>query len=148
MGTHLQYKRSRFSTRLPSDRLYAAGHAWLKEAAPGLWQVGFTKFATRLLGEPVELDFEVEIDTPVRTGDTVGWVEGFKAVTDLFCPLPGLFAGSNPNLDQDIASVQSDPYGKGWLYAVEGTPPSDCVNATAYAEILDTAIDKMLGKTL
>ncbi len=148
VGAHLQYKRSRFSTRLPSDRLYAPSHAWLREETPGLWRVGFTKFATRVLGEPVELDFEVESEAAVQPGDTVGWVEGFKAVTDLFCPLPGLFAGPNPALDAGIAAIQSDPYGKGWLYAVEGTPPDDCVDASGYAGVLDAAIDKMLGNTL
>jgi len=148
VGTHLPYKRSRFSTRLPADRLYAPSHAWLREESPGLWRVGFTKFATRILGEPVELDFEVQRDAAVRVGETVGWVEGFKAVTDLFCPLPGQFANPNPALEQDIAAIQSDPYGKGWLYAVAGTPPEDCVDANGYAGVLDAAIDKMLGKTL
>lgn len=148
VDAHLQYKRSRFSTRLPSDRLYSPSHAWLREESPGLWRIGFTKFATRVLGEPVELDFEVEPEAPVRTGDTVGWVEGFKAVTDLFCPLPGHFAGPNPGLDDDIAKLQSDPYGRGWLYAVQGTPPDDCVDVQGYANVLDAAIDKMIGETL
>ncbi len=143
----IQYKRSRFSTRLPSDRLYSASHFWLKEAQPGEWRVGFTKFATRILGEPVELDFEVEAQSQVRAGTIVGWIEGFKAVTDLYCPLDGCFSGANPELDEEICLIQNDPYGRGWLYVVDGTPPAECVDADGYAKVLDGAIDDMMGKS-
>ncbi len=144
---YLQYKRSRFSTRLPGERLYTPSHCWLKEQADNVWHVGFTKFATRILGEPVEIDFEVELQAPIHAGMVVGWIEGFKAVTDLFCPLAGNFAGGNPGLDDNLESVQRDPYGEGWLYAVEGTPPDDCVDVEGYVAVLDGTIDKMLGKS-
>lgn len=142
---YVQYKRSRFSTRLHADRLYSPSHSWLKEQEPGVWRVGFTKFATRMLGEPVELDYEVELQSSVRKGEIVGWVEGFKAVTDLFCPMDGSFAGGNPELSGDIAIVQTDPYGRGWLYAINGTRPNDAVDVHGYVGILDRTIDTMLG---
>ena len=50
----IPYKRSRFQTRLPKNRLYTASHFWLAEVEAGLWRVGFTRFATRMLGEIVE----------------------------------------------------------------------------------------------
>ncbi len=143
----LLYKRSRFSTRLPVGRLYSPSHCWLEAQADGAWRVGLTKFATRILGEPVEIDFDVEVQTPIRAGTIVGWIEGFKAVTDLYSPLGGNFSGRNPGLDEDLEAVQRDPYGNGWLYLVEGTPPEDCVDAEGYVAILDGAIDKMLGKS-
>ncbi len=117
------------------------------EQADGVWRVGFTKFATRMLGEPVELDYEVELNGAVRKGEIVGWVEGFKAVTDLYCPMDGAFAGGNPVLADDIATVQTDPYQRGWLYAINGTRPDDAVDVGGYTDILDCAIDKMLGTT-
>lgn len=145
-STHVQYDRSKFSTRLPADRLYTASHSWLKEHEPGVWHVGFTKFATRMLGEPVEYDFEVELKASIRAGDIIGWIEGFKAVTDLFCPLGGCFAGSNSDLEDEIALIQSDPYRRGWLYAVEGTPGDDCVDVEQYVSVLDGTIDRIQGK--
>jgi glycine cleavage system H protein len=141
---YVQYKRSRFSTRLRADRLYTPSHSWLMEQEAGVWRIGFTKFATRMLGEPVELDYEVELDGAVRKGEIVGWVEGFKAVTDLFCPMDGTFAGGNPDLSDDIAIVQTDSYGRGWLYAINGTRPDDAVDVNGYVNILDSTIDKML----
>lgn len=141
----VQYKRSRFSTRLRADRLYTASHSWLMEHDGGIWRVGLTKFATRMLGEPVELDYEVEVQGSVRQGEIVGWIEGFKAVTDLFCPMDGSFAGGNPELADDIALIQSDPYARGWLYAVGGDRPDDALEVNGYVDILDSTIDKMLG---
>lgn len=144
---YVQYKRSKFSTRLPSDRLYTTSHAWLKEDQTGLWCVGFTKFATRILGEPVEFDVELDKQAPVQAGDVIGWIEGFKAVTDLFCPLDGVFEWINAELNDEITLVQSDTYGRGWLYSVRGTPPSDCLDVEGYVAVLDGTIDKMMGKT-
>ena len=49
----LLYKRARFVTRLPVDRLYSPSHFWIAEDKAGVWRVGFTRFATRMLGQIV-----------------------------------------------------------------------------------------------
>ena len=59
MSGEVHYRRSRFSTRLLEDRLYTAGHSWLEREEGDLWRIGFTKFAVRMLGESVELEFEM-----------------------------------------------------------------------------------------
>ena len=142
----VRYKRSRFSTRLPRARRYTAGHLWLREAPDNTWQVGITKFALRMLGDPVEMDFEVRPGDRLETGQVIGWVEGFKAVSDLFAPIPGVFVGSNPALDEDIELIQSSLYDRGWLYAIQGDPGADCFDVESYMGHLDATIDKMLGE--
>jgi len=140
------YKRSRFATRLFSDRLYTAGHSWLRREEGDLWRVGFTKFAVRMLGEAVEMAFEVQAGSDVKTGQPIGWIEGFKAVTDLYAPFAGVFVEGNPALSKEIELIQSDPAGRGWLYSLKGTPGRDCLDAQGYVAVLDATIDKMLGK--
>lgn len=140
------YKRSRFSGRLPADRLYTPSHFWLLQVEPGLWRVGFTKFATRMLGDFVEHGFQAKPGDPVAIGQTIGWVEGFKALTDLYCVLDGTFVGANPAVDQDVTLTDTDPYGRGWLYAVRGTPDPNATDVHGYAALLDLTIDKMLDK--
>ena len=142
----ISYRRSRFSTRLLEDRLYTAGHSWLEQEEGDLWRIGFTKFAVRMLGEIVELGFETEPGATVETGHVIGWLEGFKAVTDMFSPLSGRFEGFNPAVDEQITLLTSDPYGKGWLFKVRGQPGEDCLDVHGYVSLLDTTIDKMLGK--
>lgn len=144
----LRYKRSKFSTRLPTDRLYSAGHFWLFQVEDSSWRVGMTKFALRMLGEPVEFEFEMMPGAAVEVGEIVGWIEGFKAVTDLYSPMAGRYAGFNSALDEEIGLVHSDPYDRGWLYTMEGRPGEDCVDAEGYAAMLDGTIDKMMGSSI
>jgi glycine cleavage system H protein len=77
MSETLAYKRVRFGTRLPVDRRYTRSHYWLQEAEPGLWRVGFTKFAIRMLGDIVEYQFETAEGGAVEVGAKIGWIEGF-----------------------------------------------------------------------
>ena len=87
----IAYRRSRFSTKLPSDRLYTPGHFWLREVEPGLWRVGITRFAQRMLGDLVEYGFEVKENQTFELGDIIGWIEAFKATSDIYSPADGTF---------------------------------------------------------
>ncbi len=140
------YKRSRFVTHLPVDYLYAPSHCWVERLEGGLCRVGLTKFATRMLGDMVDAGFEPKAGEAVQTGQIIGWVEGFKAISDVFCVVDGNFAGSNPVLEQKVATVSKDPYLAGWLYAAHGTPAAQCLDVQAYLALLDKTIDKILEK--
>ena len=98
-----------------------------------------------MLGDIVERGFETSPGAAVETGDVVGWLEGFKAVTDIFSPLGGQFEGFNPAVDEEATMLSRDPYGKGWLFRVRGQPGNDCLDVHGYVSLLDTTIDKMLG---
>lgn len=144
-AAELVYKRARFGTRIPTDRLYTRSHYWLIESEPGVWRVGFTKFATRMLGDIVEYSFDVEQDQAIEAGAKIGWIEGFKAVSDVYAAGQGRFCGSNAELRSDITLIETDPYRRGWLYEVEGSPEPGTVDANGYAAILDATIDRMLA---
>ena len=146
-GDIIPYKRSRFSSRLPTDRLYTPSHFWARQLEPGVWRVGFTKFATRMLGDLVEHGFQGKPGSRVAVGEPIGWVEGFKAVTDLYCVIDGEFVGGNPALEQDLTLSDTDPYGEGWLYAVRGTPDPNAVDVHGYIQLLDLTIDRMQEKS-
>ena len=142
----LSYRRSRFVTQLPLDYIYSPSHCWIAPQGQGRWRVGLTKFATRMLGEMVDHGFELQVGAAVEPGQIIGWVEGFKAISDLFCVACGNFEGGNPVLKERISVVNKDCYGLGWLYSVEGNPDSKCVDVHAYQKLLDKTIDKILEK--
>jgi glycine cleavage system H protein len=142
----LYYKRSHFVTRLPVEYLYSPSHLWLAQIEGGLWRVGLTKFATRMLGDMVDYGFETKLDSLVASGQIIGWVEGFKAISDIYCVLAGNFAGANPNLKESITAISKDPYGAGWLYEVRGHPDAKCVDVQTYKTMLDQTIDRILEK--
>jgi glycine cleavage system H protein len=99
-----------------------------------------------MLGEIVECGFEVQAGELVRTGQIIGWIEGFKATSDLYCVVNGEFQQENPDLQTKIELLHRDPYGKGWLYAVRGSPDADSVSVHGYVDILDSTIDRIQGK--
>jgi glycine cleavage system H protein len=89
-----------------------------------------------MLGDLVAVDFEALPGATVCKGDTLGQIEGFKAVSDLFCIGMGVFEGPNPALAQGVGVLEQDPYGDGWLYELSGAPEPGWLDATAYRELL------------
>jgi glycine cleavage system H protein len=143
----VHYKRARFATHLPVDYFYSPSHFWIAaQPEGGIWRVGMTKFASRMLGELVDHGFGVEPGAAVGSGQIIGWIEGFKAISDLFCIGEGEFAGANPALKSDLAVINKDPYAAGWLYAVKGKPDPKCVDVKGYSQLLDKTIDRILEK--
>ena len=142
----VQYRRSRFSTRLPDDRRYTPAHFWLLSVGENRYRVGFTMFAVRMLGDLVEYGYEVKPGAAFELGDTLGWIEAFKATTDLYAVGCGTFALANPDLERDPTLFDKDCYGAGWLYEFEGIADANTVDVHGYTAMLDRAIDKIQGK--
>lgn len=140
----LRYKRSSFSTRLPQRYLYSPSHYWLEPRDGNVLRVGLTKFSTRMLGDMVDLGFDAAQDAPIKPGEVIGWIEGFKAIADIYCVAEGAFIGANPALEQDIELVSRSPYLEGWLFEVRGASDTRCVDVHGYAKLLDEAIDRIL----
>jgi glycine cleavage system H protein len=140
----LAYKRARFVAQLPLEYRYSPSHFWIARHTGGIWRVGLTKFATRMLGEMVDFGFDAQPDAPVTPGQVLGWIEGFKAISDVYCIAEGKFAGANPALEHNPTLINHDPHAAGWLYAVRGQPDAKCLGAEDYAKVLDQTIDGML----
>ena len=140
------YKRSNFVTHLPTDFLYSPSHFWLARIEGDRWRVGFTKFATRMLGEIVDVQIEKTAGAALANGEIIGSIEGFKAISDIYCVVDGTFLAANPTLKTDIELVGREPYGGGWLYEVEGRPDERCGDLASYRALLDATIDRMLAK--
>ena len=140
------YKRATFVTQLPLGHRYSPSHCWLVEVSEGRWRVGFTKFALRMLGELVDVQFEQSPDSTVEPGDVVGSVEGFKALSELYCVGRGRFGGGNPLLRNDLERIVRSPYEEGWLYEFVGQPDERCLSVDGYRQLLDVTIDRILEK--
>jgi glycine cleavage system H protein len=138
------YKRARFTTRLPVDRLYSHSHYWLVEERPGVFRIGLTKFATRMLGDFVELQFVVSNGDSVDIGQPIGTIEGFKAVSEIYSVAAGNFGGGNDALDRDPTLLEREPYESGWLYRVTGACVDSAIDVHGYIGFLDATIDRML----
>ncbi len=107
----------------PADLKYTKDHEWVKingdEAT-----VGITDFAQRELGDIVYVDVNTVGET-VEKEAVFGTVEAVKTVSDLFMPLSGEVLEVNKDIDSAPESVNSDPYGKGWMIKIKLSNPSE-----------------------
>ncbi len=142
----LFFKRSHFATHLPAAALFSPSHYWLLREPDGAWRVGFSKFAVRMLGDLVDQGFEVAEGAAIQPGQVLGWIEGFKAISDLFGVIDGTFLGGNPALKGKLELINDAPYDAGWLYRARGEPDRNCMSATDYINLLNATIDRMLAQ--
>ena len=80
--------------------------------------VGITDFAQKELGDIVYVEVET-LDQTLDKDEVFGTVEAVKTVSDLFLPLSGEIIEFNDDLEANPESVNTDPYGKGWMVKVK-----------------------------
>jgi len=101
---------------IPSDLKYTKDHEWLKVEG-NVATVGITAFAQGELGDIVYVEVETEGEE-LDQEEVFGSIEAVKTVSDLFMPVSGEITSFNDALEQDPETVNSDPYGDGWLVKI------------------------------
>lgn len=129
----------------PDDRRYTDQHEWAQvqgtEGAATVVRIGITDHAQDALGDIVFVQLPEEGDE-VTVGNPVGEVESTKSVSDVYAPLAGTVRAVNHGLADAPETVNSDPYGEGWLFEVEvtgddGDPTEALLDAEAYQHLVD-----------
>lgn len=105
-------------SNLPADLKYSATHEWVKVDDDGVATIGITDHAQGLLGDVVFLELP-EIDSEINADDEVGVIESVKAASDLYTPMSGTVIAINEALETNPSLVNTDPYGKGWLFRIQ-----------------------------
>jgi glycine cleavage system H protein len=121
---------------IPSELKYTKDHEWVKLDGD-IATVGITDFAQRELGDIVYVEVET-LDQQLQRDEVFGTVEAVKTVSDLFLPLSGEIIEFNEGLEANPESVNSDPYGAGWMVKVKVD------NVTEWDELLDAEAYKSL----
>lgn len=126
-------------TDLPEDRRYTAEHEWAL-LDDGRIVVGITDFAQDQLGDVVFVALP-EPGTQVSAGKPLGEVESTKSVSDIFSPVSGKVLEKNAEVEQAPELVNEDPYGRGWLVAIEagGETLDGLLAADDYRKLIDGA---------
>jgi glycine cleavage system H protein len=123
-------------TDVPDDRRYTKEHEWAKEDG-GRVLIGITDYAQDQLGDVVFVGLP-ESDSEVEAGKPLGEVESTKSVSDVYSPVSGKVIEKNAAVEDNPELINSDPYGKGWLVAVEGAEAnSDLMTAEEYRAFID-----------
>ena len=102
---------------IPADLKYTSDHEWIKLEGD-VATIGITDFAQGELGDIVYVEIETEGDS-LDKGEVFGTVEAVKTVSDLFMPLKGEVIEVNGDIEGEPESVNTDPYGSGWMIKVK-----------------------------
>lgn len=121
----------------PSDLKYTKDHEWLKVNGSEA-TIGITDFAQKELGDIVYVDITT-IGETVEKEQVFGTVEAVKTVSDLFMPVTGKVLEANKDIDSAPESVNSDPYGKGWIIKIaisDAKQLDSLLSADAYKKLI------------
>ena len=122
---------------IPANLKYTKEHEWISLEGD-VATIGITDFAQKELGDIVYVEVET-LDQILEQDEIFGTVEAVKTVSDLFLPLAGEVVEFNEELEKTPETVNSDPYGKGWMIKVKVNNPADYDNllsADAYKELV------------
>lgn len=108
---------------IPATLKYTKDHEWVSVDGD-IATVGVTDFAQSELGDIVFVEVETEGET-LNQEEVFGTIEAVKTVSDLFMPLSGEIIEFNKDLERNPESVNSDPYGAGWMIKVKISNPSE-----------------------
>lgn len=112
-------------SNVPADLKYTKEHEWVGAlTADGTVRVGVTDHAQDALGDVVYVDLP-EVGEALEAEATFGEIESTKSVSDLFAPISGEVVAVNEELADSPETVNSDPYGAGWLIEVRPDNEAD-----------------------
>ena len=117
----------------PTNLKYSKDHEWVKVEC-NVATIGITDFAQSQLGDIVFVDIQTEGED-LEAGEVFGAIEAVKTVADGLMPVSGKVIEVNADLEGAPESVNSDPYGAGWMIKVEMSNPAevdDLLDAATY----------------
>lgn len=122
---------------IPNNLKYTKEHEWVLVEG-NIGTIGVTDYAQGELGDVVFVDIDPAL-ADVKKGSSIGTIEAVKTVSDIFAPFSGKVVEINENLKDNPESVNSDPYGSGWMLKVEISDASelnDLLDSSAYQALI------------
>ncbi|MHC4846595.1 MAG: glycine cleavage system protein GcvH [Planctomycetota bacterium] len=120
----------------PNDLKYTTTHEWIRVEGD-VATIGITAHAAESLSDLVYLGLP-EAGDAMTAGESFGEIESVKAVSDLNSPVNGEVLEANSALEDNLATINSDPYGEGWLVKVKlsGDPPEGLMDVENYEKLV------------
>ena len=118
---------------IPAELNYTKDHEWVKIEGDQA-TIGITDYAQDQLGGLVYVDLP-DAGATFVAGEVCGEVESVKSVSELLAPLSGEVSAVNTELDGAPETINSDPYGAGWIIKLSVSDPSQVaglLDAAAY----------------
>lgn len=114
---------------IPSNLKYTKSDEWFDPASGAM---GLTDYAQSQLSDIVFLEILVDAGETLAAGKAVASVESVKASAEIYTAAAGTVTEVNKALSEKPETLNSDPYGAGWMVKVENGSPVDAMDAAAY----------------
>jgi glycine cleavage system H protein len=98
---------------VPSELKYTAEHEWIRIVGEEI-TVGITDFAQNALTDVVWVELP-EVGARVSIMESYASVESVKSVSEIYAPISGEVIEVNEELEDAPETVNTDPYGEGWI---------------------------------
>ena len=114
----------------PTNRSYTAEHEWVLVEGD-VATIGITAYAAEKLGDVVFVDLP-KVGTSTTYMKICGEIESTKSVGELYAPLDGEVVEINDVVVSAPETVNTDPFGAGWLIKVKFTTLPELMSAEQY----------------
>jgi glycine cleavage system H protein len=119
---------------IPDKFSYTKEHEWVIVES-SVCTRGITDYAQAALGDIVYVQLP-KVGENITAGKVCGEVESTKSVSDIYAPVSGVVTEVNASLSDSPETINSDPYGGGWLLKIEVKElPSDLLTSAEYGQI-------------
>jgi glycine cleavage system H protein len=125
----------------PENLKYTPEHEWVQVATEAGGEVtvrfGITDYAQEALGDIVFVTLP-SVGAELVAGTACGEIESTKSVSDVYAPVTGVVVTRNEAVETAPETINSDPYGAGWLVEVQVADPSpmeQLLDVAAYREL-------------
>lgn len=122
---------------IPNDLRYNSSHEWVRLEGD-IATVGITDHAQAELTDVVFVELPA-VGRQVDLGDPTAVVESVKAASDIYAPISGEVVEGNPEVEADPSLVNTDPYGKGWIFKMrvkDVAAVENLMDASAYGAMI------------
>jgi glycine cleavage system H protein len=123
---------------IPVALRYSSDHEWIRVDGTRV-RIGITDYAQDALGDVVFVQAP-SLGAAVSAGDSMSEVESTKSVSDIYAPVSGTVVAVNDVLASAPETVNSDPYGDGWICEIELSDPAQLeslLDAEAYRTLIE-----------
>jgi len=119
---------------IPSDLKFTKTDEWLRVSGSEA-TLGISDYAQSQLSDIVYVEIIAAKGAALKPGEAVASVESVKAASEVFLPVAGTISALNEALPAKPETLNSDPYGQGWMVKFTLANPKDVdslMDAKAY----------------
>ena len=125
-------------SEVPEGLIYTKQHEWIRLEGNEI-TVGITDYAQNALTDVVWVELP-EVGATVDSMESFASVESVKSVSEIYAPIAGEVVEVNEDLEDAPETINTDPYGEGWICKMNVENLSDLdslLDATAYKSLIE-----------